>query len=167
MKHLPEKLKIEWNYNEKDDYVSELSQVRDKINQILDFLQPTEEGRKVMKEIITPTEFIYEVARLEAIASGRSIVPELWSERDEKFRSQMTEYVESLRGKALPTHEEAHDSWWRKYEEMGWVYGAVRDTEKKTHPDMVPFNDLPKDERDKDEIFLALVAFAFKYLPIT
>jgi len=114
---------------------------------------------------ITPTEWIYEVARLEAIASNRRIVPELWSERDEKFRLQMTEYVGSLRGKTLPTPEEAHDSWWRKYEEMGWKYGEVRDTTAKTHPDMVPFNELPKDEQDKDEIFLALVEFAFKYLP--
>ena len=122
-----------------------------------------------MKEKMSVTEWIYEVARLEAIASERRIVPEPWNERDIKFREQMTSYVESLRGKALPTPEEAHDSWWRKYEEMGWVYGDVRDTEKKTHPDMVPFADLPKDEQDKDEIFLELVKFAFKYIgaPIT
>lgn len=115
---------------------------------------------------ITPTEFIYEVTRLEAIASERSIVPEVWEKRDEAFRKQMTDYVEDLRGKSLPTPEEAHDSWWHKYEEMGWKYGEVRDTVAKTHPDMVAFNDLPKDERDKDEIFLALVEFAFKYIPI-
>ena len=57
-----------------------------------------------------PTEWIYEVARLEAIASGRSIVPEIWEKRDETFKKQMTDYVESLREKALPTPEEAHDS---------------------------------------------------------
>lgn len=115
-------------------------------------------------ENITTTEFVYEVARLEAIASKRRIVPEPWEERDDKFRSQMTEYVESLRDKQLPTPEEAHNSWWRKYEDMGWKYGEVRDTVAKTHPDMVPFADLPKDERDKDEIFLAIVEFAFKYI---
>lgn len=113
---------------------------------------------------ISPTEWIYEVARLEALASGRSIVPEIWEKRDDAFRNQMTNYVESLRGKVLPTPEEAHDSWWRKYEEMGWKYGEVRDTVAKTHPDMVSFNELPKDEQDKDEIFLALVGFAFKYI---
>jgi len=116
-------------------------------------------------EKITTTEFIYEVARLEAIASERRIVPEIWEKRDEAFKKQMTEYVEGLRGKTLPTPEEAHNSWWRKYEEMGWKYGEVRDIVAKTHPDMVPFNELPKDERDKDEVFLALVDFAFKYIP--
>ena len=114
---------------------------------------------------MTTTEWIYEVARLEAIASSRRIVPEIWSERDEKFRLQMTKYVEGFRGKQLPTPEEAHDSWCRKYEEMGWKYGEVRDTTAKTHPDMVAFSELPKDEQDKDEIFLALVEFAFKYIP--
>jgi hypothetical protein len=118
-----------------------------------------------MEKKITTTEWIYEVARLEAIASGRRIVPELWEKRDEAFRTQMTEYVESLRGKTLSTPEEAHNSWWRKYEEMGWKYGEVRDTVAKTHPDMVPFDELPKDEQDKDEIFLTLVEFAFKYIP--
>lgn len=113
---------------------------------------------------MTQTEWIYEAARIEAIASGRRIVPEKWQERDDAFKEQMTDYVEGLRGKTLPAPEEAHNSWWRKYIEMGWKYGAVRDTVEKTHPDMVPFNKLPKDEREKDEIFLALVEFAFKYI---
>ena len=115
---------------------------------------------------MSPTEWIYEAARLEAIASKRRIVPEVWDKRDEAFKKQMTDYVESLRENILPTPEEAHDSWWRKYEEMGWKYGEVRDIILKTHPDMVAFDELPKDERDKDEIFLALVEFAFKYIPI-
>jgi len=109
---------------------------------------------------MTTTEWIYEVARLEAIASHRQIVPEPWSERDETFQAQMTDYVESLRGKPLPTPEEAHNSWWRRYQDMGWTYGTVRDPIAKTHPDMVPYADLPKDEQDKDEVFLALVEFA-------
>jgi len=113
---------------------------------------------------MTPAEWIYEAARLEAIASGRSIVPEKWEKRDEAFRKQFTDCVEGLRGNPIPTPEEAHNSWWRKYKEMGWKYGEVRDPVAKTHPDMVPFNELPKDERDKDEIFLALVEFAFKYI---
>ena len=95
--------------------------------------------------MITITEWIYEVARLEAIASNRRIVPEPWEKRDKKFRSQMTEYVEGLGRKTLPTPEEAHDSWWRKYEEMGWKYGKVRDTIAKTHPAMVPFSYLTID----------------------
>ncbi|MGC8622087.1 MAG: RyR domain-containing protein [Caldisphaera sp.] len=109
-------------------------------------------------------EWIYTVGRLESIAVNRRIIPEKWEERDKEFRKQFTDYIESLQGKPLPTPEEAHNSWWRRYKEMGWKYGEVRDPVVKTHPDMVPFNELPKDEQEKDEAFLALVEFAFKYI---
>ena len=38
---------------------------------------------------------------------------------------------------------------------MCWQYGEVRDPEKETHPDIVPFSELPESERQKDAIFLA------------
>ena len=105
--------------------------------------------------------FVYEAARLEAEISGRPIVPEPWESRDEAFRAQFVKVVrKQCFEDKFPSAEAAHDSWWREYERMGWKYGPERDTEKKTHPDMVPFADLPKSERDKDEIFLRLCAVA-------
>lgn len=105
--------------------------------------------------------FVYESARLQAIAVDAPVVPELWPERDEAFRKQFIRYVDGLcSADKFPTPEEAHDSWWRAYEEMGWVYGPERDVEKKTHPDMVPFGELEQREQDKDAVFLALVMIA-------
>ena len=105
--------------------------------------------------------FVYEAAILQAVAVDAPIVPEPWPERDEAFRSQFIAYVEKLcAADKVPTPEEAHDSWWRAYEEMGWQYGPVRDTEAKTHPDMVPFSELEQREQDKDAVFLALVKIA-------
>ena len=105
--------------------------------------------------------FVYEGAILQAVAVDAPIVPEPWPERDEAFRSQFIEYVDGLcNGRTMPTPEEAHGSWWRAYEAMGWKYGPVRDTEAKTHPDMVPFAELEQREQDKDAVFLALVAIA-------
>ena len=116
--------------------------------------------KETMKyEIIT--ELIYEAARLEAIWSKRSIIPEKWIDRDDKFRKQMVETIEKyLLMEQLPNPEEAHNSWMKSYFEMGWKYGEKRDTEKKTHPDLLPFHNLPQDERDKDAIFLALMWLA-------
>ena len=48
------------------------------------------------------------------------------------------------------TPEENHENWMRCKTEQGWVYGEVKDFEKKTHPDLVPFDELPKVEADKD-----------------
>ena len=47
---------------------------------------------------------------------------------------------------------------------MGWVYGPVRDVEKKTHPDMVPFDQLEQREQDKDAVFLALCEIARQWI---
>ena len=113
-------------------------------------------GTKMNIEFIAKT--IYEATRLEAKWSGRSIVPEKWEKRDEKFKQQFIEVIERyLSLKRLPTPKQAHNSWTKAYYKMGWRYGKVRDPIKKTHPDLVPFEELPKDERDKDAIFLAFV----------
>jgi hypothetical protein len=48
------------------------------------------------------------------------------------------------------------------YEKMGWNYGRVRDVEKKTHPDMVPFEHLGRKEQEKDWVFFMLCEIARK-----
>jgi len=110
--------------------------------------------------------FIYESCRLEAIGSNRPIVPETWNNRDQLFKIQFIKTIERLcDNNAPPTTPEAeHDSWMKAYEDMGWKYGPIRDTTLKTHPDMVPFDQLPKAEQIKDEIFLTLCDFAKKYI---
>ena len=105
--------------------------------------------------------FVYEATRLEAQISGRRIVPEHWDDRDEAFKEQFLKVVaKQCSGDKFKSAEEAHNSWWREHIKMGWVYGKKRDPIKKTHPDLVPFKRLPKDERDKDEIFIRLCAVA-------
>ena len=120
--------------------------------------------RKIMTEQninLRRAIFVYEAARLEAEISDRPIVPEPWDDRDELFRIQFVKVVDKqCSDNKFENAESAHDSWWREYDRMGWKYGKERSTEKKTHPDMIPFNDLPKSERDKDEIFLRLCAVA-------
>ncbi|MEL7299392.1 MAG: RyR domain-containing protein [Pseudomonadota bacterium] len=51
----------------------------------------------------------------------------------------------------------SHDNWMRHKEGGGWVYGEVKDDEAKTHPCMVPFDQLPRDQQIKDALFRAIV----------
>lgn len=51
----------------------------------------------------------------------------------------------------------SHDSWMKEKVDAGWVYGAVKDPEEKTHPCIVPFNELPKHQQVKDTIFRSVV----------
>lgn len=72
--------------------------------------------------------FVYEGARLQAASVNAPVVPEPWSMRDETFRSQFFEIIDKMCGPDRYTDaEEAHNSWWDKYREMGWTYGPKRD----------------------------------------
>ena len=50
-----------------------------------------------------------------------------------------------------------HDSWLRAKDADGWVYGEVKDAELKTHPCIVPYHELPEEQRFKDALFRAVV----------
>jgi len=53
--------------------------------------------------------------------------------------------------------EASHISWMKQKVENGWVYGEVKDPEAKTHPCIVPFDQLPVEQQAKDYIFRAVV----------
>ncbi len=51
----------------------------------------------------------------------------------------------------------SHKSWMALKLEEGWRYGPVKDVEKKEHPCMVAYDDLPREQQSKDYIFRAVV----------
>jgi hypothetical protein len=53
--------------------------------------------------------------------------------------------------------EASHISWMAEKQAGGWVYGEEKDAEKKTHPCMIPFEQLPPEQQAKDYIFHAIV----------
>lgn len=110
-------------------------------------------------------EFVYEGARIAAIAAQAPIIPEPWAERERPFREQFLEVIERQCGPdRLGSPEALHEDWVRAYEAMGWSYGPERDPEKRTHPDMVPYWDLGQLERDKDAVFVALCEIARQWI---
>lgn len=50
-----------------------------------------------------------------------------------------------------------HDSWLREKLAAGWTYGPVKDAVAKTHPCLVPFEQLPSEQQAKDALFKAVV----------
>jgi hypothetical protein len=53
--------------------------------------------------------------------------------------------------------EASHENWVKDKMAAGWVYGPCKDPEAKAHPCIVPFNDLPAEQKAKDYIFRAIV----------
>lgn len=51
----------------------------------------------------------------------------------------------------------SHDEWMRHKLADGWKFGEVKDPEAKTHPCLVPFEELPADQQFKDRLFRTAV----------
>jgi len=58
----------------------------------------------------------------------------------------------------LPEH--SHQNWLRQKRADGWVYGRIKDPQKKEHPCMVAYFELPEAQRHKDAFFHAIVRAA-------
>ncbi len=122
-----------------------------------------------MTETMTLTErraeFVYEAARLAAIAAAAPIIPDPWRKREQAFKDQFLNVIETQCGpQRSSSPEELHLDWMLAYLDMGWVYGEEYDREKRIHPDMVPYSDLGQLERDKDAVFMALCEIARQWI---
>ena len=56
--------------------------------------------------------------------------------------------------------EESHRRWLALKEAEGWKYGPEKSAERKEHPCMLPYLDLPFAQRQKDSVFGAMVRAA-------
>lgn len=109
--------------------------------------------------------FVYNGARLAAIASKAPIVPTIWDEREQPFKDQFLKVIERQCGdQRSKSPEELHGSWMQAYFAMGWQYDEEYDIELKTHPDLVPYADLNQLEQDKDAVFVALCEIARQWI---
>jgi len=110
-------------------------------------------------------EFVYEAARIAALAAKAPIIPAPWSEREQLFREQFLGVIERQCGPQRSiSPEELHGSWMNAYFAMGWKYGEKYDREKRIHPDLVPYAQLGQLERDKDAVFVALCEIARNWI---
>ena len=56
-----------------------------------------------------------------------------------------------------PTPMESHENWMQHRLDNGWKYGPVKDEKAKTHPCLVEYKDLPREQQVKDTMFIAMV----------
>lgn len=58
----------------------------------------------------------------------------------------------------------SHEYWMAEKVADGWTYGPIKDAEKKQHPCMVPYEQLPVEQKLKDYLFGAIVQAFWKAL---
>ena len=101
----------------------------------------------------------HEVNRAYCESIGDNSQPS-WEEAPDWQKKSAIAGVEFLQNTPLATPEMSHQSWLDVKEADGWVYGETKDPEKKTHPCIVPYGDLPKEQQAKDALFHAIVRAA-------
>jgi len=55
------------------------------------------------------------------------------------------------------TPKDSHEGWLAEKQAAGWKHGPIKAPEKKEHPCMVPYHDLPDSQRIKDALFVSVV----------
>lgn len=80
-----------------------------------------------------------------------------WDEAEEWQRQSAINGVHFAIANPTAPASSQHDAWLSDKERDGWKFGAVKDPAKKEHPCIVPYGDLPLEQRIKDHLFKAVV----------
>ena len=80
-----------------------------------------------------------------------------WEDAPDWQRDSAMNGVEAIIHGTVERPEQSHENWLREKENDGWVYGKLKNPEQKTHPCMVPFDQLSLEQQMKDHLFFAIV----------
>jgi hypothetical protein len=80
-----------------------------------------------------------------------------WEEAAEWQRQSAIKGVEFALANPDAPASAQHDAWLADKERDGWKLGPVKDEARKEHPCMVPYDQLPIEQRLKDHLFKAIV----------
>ena len=80
-----------------------------------------------------------------------------WHGAEEWQRQSAIMGVEFRLGNPNAGKDSQHNAWMQDKVNDGWVYGDVKDAVAKTHPCIVPFEQLPEFQQKKDALFCAIV----------
>jgi RyR domain len=108
-------------------------------------------NREVALEMVART--VHEAMRAHQGALGEPEAPP-WKDSG-WMQASSREAVEFALGN--PTPGAQHEAWMQSKQRDGWVRGPVKDEAQKTHPSLVPFEELSDSEQSKDALLIAVV----------
>lgn len=115
-----------------------------------------EELRRVARDIM-PIALVCHAANREWCRANGDMSQKPWNEAEQWQRDSAKKGVEFRLKNPDAPHDAQHNAWMQDKINDGWVYGPEKDAEKKTHPCIVPFDQLPEFQQKKDALFCAIV----------
>lgn len=97
----------------------------------------------------------HEANRMLCLAAGDTSQPQ-WMHAPTWQRESAVHGVEEIAAGRITRADQSHESWMAQKLADGWVYGEVKDAEAKTHPCLVPYEQLSEHDRAKDDLFYAI-----------
>lgn len=88
---------------------------------------------------------------------GGDITQKDWAAADQWQRDSAIKGVRFAVENPNAPDSSQHDAWSEDKFKEGWVWGEVKDPVLKTHPCLIPFEQLPKHQQQKDTLFRAVV----------
>lgn len=80
-----------------------------------------------------------------------------WEKAPENIRASAIDGVRNVLRNPDLTPEDSHISWLEFKINDGWKYGPEKDTKKKTHPCLLPYDALEENDKIKDALFTNIV----------
>lgn len=117
-----------------------------------------------VSQVIAIARAAHEANRAFCIATGDTSQLS-WDDAPEWQRTSAIDGLRTALAGAGP--REQHDAWCTFKVADGWSYGPMKDAAAKTHPCLVPYDDLPTAQKVKDSIYIGVVnamASAFRKL---
>lgn len=91
------------------------------------------------------------------LANGQEGIPE-WADAPDWMLAATKESVSAVLKNLGMSASAQHDQWVAAKKRDGWMFGHTKDSIAKTHPLLIPFDQLPEVERMKDTLINAIVA---------
>ena len=110
-------------------------------------------------DTIDIAQVCHEANRQVQMIQNASAIPvsEPWTYLDAETVKSAIEGVANIQDGTVLTPEDSHAQWSKFKTDHGWIYGPVKDHDKKQHPCLVPYANLPEEQQVKDHLFFAIV----------
>lgn len=107
-------------------------------------------------KVIDIARIAHEVNRAFCQSTGDYSQPD-WSNAPQWQVDSAIDGVQYLIENPQANAGDSHRAWMRHKYLEGWIYGPVKDPAMKHHPALVPYDELPPEQKVKDALFHAVV----------